>query len=312
MSLGLSIFGLGLTARNAATIGFPFSSPQQAASSIYTALGFAKYSGETLSGAAKFSSIANSNWFPSKIAGIPTDQLTDQPAFKALGVFYYGAGAFAAGTAAVDASNHDWIPTALDSAQALGNAGNAVKPLLVLAGVGEGVIEDIATAASGIGLVATAGSVIWEMVNSARATAAYQSDSSRFLERGLGLNPHLTQDLAGQFGAYPSLSAALQQYAKANGMTPGQLLLKLNDVHTARGYPQTNVDQFLFQAARMPMQSNGKFSSSAPGDYGSSTTMKTEIFGPNGEAEVIAEPYPAQSLNQLKYWAQVLFGNQLG
>jgi hypothetical protein len=307
----LSIFGLGLTAKNAATIGFPFSSPQQAASSIYTALGFAKYSGETLSGAAKFSSIANSNWLPSKIAGIPTNQLADQPAFKALGVFYYGAGALAAGADALDASDHDWIPTALDSAQALSNAGNAVKPLLALAGVGEDLVEDIASAASGIGLVATAGSVIWQMVNSARATAAYQSDSSKFLERGLGLNSDLAKELGATAGSSPSLVPALQQYAEANGMTSGQLLLKLNDVHTARGYPLANVGQFIFQAGRMPMQSNGKFATSLPGDSGNGIS-KIEIFGPNGEAEVVPEPLPAESLNQLKYWAQVLFGNQLG
>jgi LysM domain len=310
VSLGLSVAGLGLTARNAATIGFPFSSPEQAASSIYTALGFGKYAGETLSGAAKFSKIANSKWFPSKIGGIPTDQLTDQPAFKALGVFYYGAGAFAAGAAAVDASNHDWIPTALDSAQALGNAGNALKPLLALASAD--VAEDVATAASGIGLVATAGSVIWQMVNSARATDAYRSDNTKFLEQGLGLNSGLAQALAGPGGSSPSLVPALQQYARANGMTPGQLLLKLNDVHTARGYPLTNVDQFLYQASRMPMQSNGAFPSSVPGDYGSSQISKIEIFGPNGQGEVVPEPLPAESLNQLNYWAQVLFGNQLG
>jgi hypothetical protein len=219
---------------------------------------------------------------------------------------HYGAGAFVAGAAAFDAANNGNVETTLDAAEALGNAGNAAKSFLGLfTDLSEPVLEDVGLASSGFGLLAAAG---WQLWGAAKQAAADTADNAKFLERGLGLAPDLAQALAAPVGSSPSLVPALEQYARANGMTPGGLLLKLN--HFAklnRGY-LSNIDQFIFQASRMPM-SNGTFPSTAPTD-GDTTAIEDPTK--TGQADLVDEPLPAESLAQLKHWAQVLFGNQLG
>jgi hypothetical protein len=327
LSLGLSIIGLGLTARNAAANwgkdGYPFlpfGSPPEAVDSIYTTLGFAKYLGETYSGFAKVTGLPNALKYTNQdgsalksVFGKDASDLTKSPAFQALGFFYYGAGAFVAGAAAADDANNGNVETTLDAAEALGNAGNAVKPLLgVFTDLSEGALEEIGLASSGLGLLATAASLGWQLWGAAKQEAANTADNAKFLERGLGLTPDLAQALAAPVGSSPSLVPALEQYARANGMTPGELLLKLN--HFAklnRGY-LSNIDQFIFQASRMPI-SNGTIPSTAPTD-GDNSSIKTAIEDPTktGQTDLVDEPLPAESLAQLKHWAQVLFGNQLG
>lgn len=328
LSLGLSIAGLFLTGRNAyANWGkdgypfLPFGSAPEAVDSFYTALGFAKYMGETYSGFAKVTGLPNALKYTNSAGaskfffGENAENLTKSPAFQALGFFYYGAGAFTAGAAAFDAANNGNVETTLDAAEALGNAGNAAKSFLGLfTDISEPVLEDIGFASSGIGLLAAAASFGWQLWGAAKAQAVNTADNAKFLERGLGLNPNLAQALAVPVGSSPSLVPALEQYAKANGMTPGGLLLKLNHfANLNRGY-LSNIDQFIYQATRMPMQSNGTFPSTAPGDGDNSTIDKIGIEDPTktGQVEWVYQPLPADSLAQLKHWAQVLFGNQLG
>jgi hypothetical protein len=324
LSLGGSLLGLGLSARNAAANwGSTFKSAPDAVNSIYSGLGFGKYIGETYSGLAKLNKLPNLLNYNNPedggsaaakfFFGEDAADLTNSPAFKTLGFFYYGAGAFVAGAAAADDANNGNVETTLDAAEALGNAGNAVKPLLgVFTDLSEGALEEIGLASSGLGLLATAASLGWQLWGAAKQEAANTADNAKFLERGLGLTPDLAQALAAPVGSSPSLVPALEQYARANGMTPGELLLKLN--HFAklnRGY-LSNIDQFIFQASRMPI-SNGTIPSTAPTD-GDNSSIKTAIEDPTktGQTDLVDEPLPAESLAQLKHWAQVLFGNQLG
>jgi hypothetical protein len=323
ISLGLSVVGLGLTALNASRQSWGFGSAPDAVDSIYTSLGFAKYIGETYSGLAKLSKLPNALTYSNQdgsaaakvLFGNNAEGLTNSPAFKALGFFYYGAGAFVAGAAAFDAANNGNVETTLDAAEALGNAGNAAKSFLGLfTDLSEPVLEDIGLASSGFGLLAAAASFGWQLWGAAKQQAVNTSDNAKFLERGLGLNHNLAQALAAPAGSSPSLVPALEQYAKANGMTPGELLLKLNHfANLNRGY-LSNINQFVFQASRMPMQSNGTFPSTAPEDGDNSTIDKIAIENPTktGQTEWVYEPLPADSLAQLQHWGRVLFGNQLG
>jgi hypothetical protein len=299
---------------------------QQQAYNIYTGLGMTKYSGEIYSILGKdqkegafqlYDGWQPKSNFLKNFLGANADAMKSSPAFKLLGVAYYGAGAVASTIQTIDAfngpnSNH--VLGVLSGVQDLGNIGNAAKPLAELLPVeaGADVLEDIATASSVVGLVATAGLIGYQLYQGISRNDANIAANAKFLEQGLGLNPDLAHALAAPAGVYPSLLPALKQYATANGMTPGQLLLKMNHfANLNRGY-LSNIDQFIYQAGRMPMQSDGKFASSAPGDGGNAAVSKMWIEGTDGQAELVPQPLPAESLNQLKHWAQVLFGNQLG
>jgi len=315
-AVGLSALGLGLTGVNVyANGGFHWSSPTQAVYSVYSGLGFFKYGGEA------YSSLAKANWLPNSLQytnskdstasnvlkfvfGKDGENLTKSPAFKSLGFFYYGAGAFAAGAEALDDANSDPVAAGFDSAEALGNAGNAAKPIVEEL-FGSELAEDVGFVSSGIGLIAAAGSLGWQMYSDWRANDAYRSASSDFLKDGLGINPQLGQLLTN----LPSnTSAALQQYAAAYHTTPGHLLTELNTEWNE--HKADNVSQFLFQASRMPAQSNGTYARTQPildGERNSSE-MKMQIVR-NDKVVTVPEPLTADSLGQLNYWSDVLFGN---
>jgi hypothetical protein len=83
------------------------------------------------------------------------------------------------------------VETTLDAAEALGNTGNAVKPLLgvLFTDLPEGALEEIGLASSGLGLLATAASLGWQLWGAAKQEAVNTADNAKFLERGLGLTP---------------------------------------------------------------------------------------------------------------------------
>jgi hypothetical protein len=154
----LSLVGVGLTVANGysqykqVTL-FKFD-PEDLAYSTYTALGFAKYAGETYSGLYKsglnFGSYGTgfklnpvtgapeldadgnkiqvpvTGWLKGVI-GPESSKLTDSLAFTTLGFLYYGAGAVASGIKAFD--DKDTHSQVLDSLEAFGNALNALKPV---------------------------------------------------------------------------------------------------------------------------------------------------------------------------------------
>jgi hypothetical protein len=99
----------------------------------------------------------------------------------------------------------------------------------------------------------------------------------------------------------------LQQYAKAYHVTPGQLLSELNTQWNQEKV--SNVDQFLYQASRMIPQSNGTYARNQPILDGQRSGSQEIQIVKNGKVETVPEPFPAESLGQLNYWADVLFGN---
>src|SRR5262249_4721470 len=99
-----------------------------------------------------------------------------------------------------------------------------------------------------------------------------------------------------------------QAYANAHHMTPGQLLQKLNQAPTDKAI------EFIEEAAGMPKQSNGHYAVSLPTDDPKlvGTHQVTEP-GDKGHSYTLNVAYQADSLRQLNYWADYLFGrNGLG
>jgi hypothetical protein len=91
-------------------------------------------------------------------------------------------------------------------------------------------------------------------------------------------------------------------------MTPGQLLQKLN------AEPIDNVTQFISEAANMPKQPNGQYAVSLPTDSPKlvGTHVVWELLDEGRKFETHL-PNQADSLRQLKYWADYLFGqNKVG
>jgi LysM repeat protein len=322
----LSLIGLALTAETALAKGFPDATAQELSSSFYTALGFPKYTGEVISGLAKNTIVQdfvkNNPAFELDTAGkspvlslnlpngstIDLSNLTKTGWFKALGSAYYGAGALASVLEAEDSiSNGDNVGAGLDSLEALGNFLNAAKPLFEEV-FGETIAEGLGAAGSGIGLIAAAGILIYQVIESARATEAYQADSSRFLQQGLGLNPALADALSAPSGHDDgsSASAALQAYAKAYHIPYAQLLQKLNQE------PIDKATEFINEAANMQAQSNGQYAASLPSDdpkmVGTHPVTRAAGRGPVYPVHV---NYQANSLQQLHYWADYLFGKDL-
>jgi hypothetical protein len=143
----------------------------------------------------------------------------------------------------------------------------------------------VGTIGAGISLVAVSAGMIYEGIKDDIDAHAFQADSAKFLETGLGLNPDVAAALSAPVGRsdLPTVSAELRAYAKANGMTPAQLLIKLN------GQPVNEVAQFLNIASNL-----------AAG----------ELVFPRGGSEHIT---PAEGLQMLKSWADGIFGkSQVG
>ena len=339
----LSFVGFGLSAEAVLAKHFdmPFSSLQDKANTFYTLLGLGKYGGETISGLAKQGKLGNSD-FATNVLG---NQLTKTPWFKTLGSAYYGFGALGSALQAYTEASHDPAAAGIDSTEALGNFLNAAKPLVgqlakqfpaianfipgattqaaaeaaaaeaggatgdaVAELVAEGAAEAIGAWGSGIGLVALGGDLVYEGVKSVLDARSYAADSTQFLQQsGLGLNPDMVDELSLPGLSGPA-SAALQAYAGAHHMSAAQLLQKLNQE------PVDKAINFIDEAAFMPTQSNGQYAASLPSDDPRQvgTHMVTEP-GDKGHNYNVNVDYQADSLRQLSYWADYLFGkNGLG
>jgi hypothetical protein len=167
----------------------------------------------------------------------------------------------------------------------------------------------VGAAGSGIGLLAVAGTLIYQGIKSAQEQEAYQNDSSKFLQQGLGLKPDLANALSAPLDQSDgsSASAALQAYASTYHMSYGQLLQKLNQE------PIDKATQFINEAADMPTQSNDTYAAALPTDDPRQTGDHL-VWRSEGRVTVQQSvPYQANSLRQLQFWADHLFGkNQIG
>jgi hypothetical protein len=157
-----------------------------------------------------------------------------------LGSAYYGFGALGSALQAYsDASNGDPAEAAIDSTEALGNFPKAIKPLvpqlveqypqlldfipgaagdaagatLGAAGtsdavadlIAEGAAEAIGAWGSGIGLVALGSELIYDGIESALDSNAYEADSTKFLQQSdLGLNPDILVSVQRVLESYES------------------------------------------------------------------------------------------------------------
>jgi hypothetical protein len=242
-----------------------------------------------------------------KSSAVTLSGLTSQAWYKALGGVYYTVGAVSAGWEAYDLAqepNADPVPIALNSLEALGNAGNALKPVIGELFGAEALGETVAAFSSIIGLAAALGLTGWQLYEAGKQTAAYNQDAANFLkDSGIGTNPGaglapglitlLTRESPEQ------LSTALQAYAKQYKLQPQQLLLALNNDYEDP-YTRPKVETFLFEASRL-QQSNGAYPPSAPDDRPLTPQQAQHIL------------YSPDSLLALYYWSQALFGaNGLG
>jgi hypothetical protein len=318
----LSLVGLGLTAEAAWAKGFSVSSPENLANSAYTALGFGKYTGEVISGFAKTNIVQNflnnSSAFNvnsgTLFLNLPNGSqfeltnLTNTGWFKAIGSAYYGAGALANVLEASDEfSNGNDVAGGFDIAEGVGNGLNAIKPLIGDA-FGDVAGEAVGAIGSGVGVLAVVGQLFYSAISSADEQQAFQQDGIKFLQQGLGLNFDLAQELTWPGGQSTSASNALQAYADRYHIPVKQILLKLNQE------PADKATLFVDEAAGVPKQSNGRPVVSQHGDGPGGVGYHEFTASDKGHVYYTAEiPNQADSLVQLHYWANYLFGkNQFG
>jgi hypothetical protein len=311
----LSLIGLGLTTEStfaAASKGFPVSSTQDVVNYVYNGLGFPKYLGETISGLAK-SGIGKS--LGTKL-GLPQTAVknlggfTDAGWFKGIGSAYYGAGAFGNFLqAGDDFHNSDKVAGIADLVEGVGNLLNAAKPLIAEE-IGATAGETAGAIGSGLGWLAVLGGLLYQGIKSGEEQQAYANDSANFLQRGLGLNSNLAQDLSLP-GQSAQAAAALQAYSTHFNMSRGELLSQLNRE------PIDKALLFVSEAAGIPTQPGGGYAASRPGDRPGQVGFHNVVItvGDKGPHTSYTESVPnqADSLLQLRYWADYLFGkNQVG
>jgi LysM repeat protein len=345
----LSAAGMGLTIESFLANGlFKDSTAKGFSESVYVSLGFPKYAAELITGMARWSTfqnlVRNSALFELETTGLHNSLFLNLPGrnkidlsellktdwFKILGSAYYGVGAIAALLEAEDEMKAgDRWGAVLTGGVALGAALNAGKPVLgpaleALSG-GEVAGEAVATAGSGIGTAATAGILLYEGIKAERAAEEYQVDSTRFLQQCFGLSHELAYELSapwnellGSRSGGPRASAALQAYAKAYGIPFAELLQKLDK------QPIDTAKEFIDVAANMPTYNRASLPPSVRLDNGYAVSMpssdnpkmvgkhKVTMRVDRSLPFTVAEDYPANSLQQLDYWADYLFGkNQL-
>jgi hypothetical protein len=331
VTLTLSAAGLVLTIYNGITAAFSqkisFTNPgqdvktflqqgfQQQAYDVYTGLGFAKYTGEIYSILGKdsnngafqlYTGFQPKSNFLKNVFGKDADALKDSPAFKFLGLAYYGVGTVSSVAQAIQAfsgPNSNAVVGWLTIGQAVGNLGNAIKPLAELSPleISEGAgaaLEDIAGISSGIGLLATFALVGYQFAQGVSQHDATIAENVKFLQDGLGLNRAVAEYLANPlYEKSTPLISTLRDFVKTYGKTygitsPEQLILDLNK------QPQ-NALLFLGEASQMGMF--GSRSTTSPDDE------PMTITGKNGKPISVNTPPIANDLAGLRAWFDVLF-----
>jgi hypothetical protein len=338
-ALNLSFLGLILTGINVGISGgFPSSIPQQIIYSIYSGLGFAKYSSEIYSGMNKVYNLTpgltysnNSNPFLKFIFGDNSQNLAKSLFFKwIVGPAYYGAGTGVSIAQAYDdlqGTNSNDVTAFYNSLQAAGSFGNAIKPLIealpesffqalpqsLINALPKSVLpidaatelvdtaalaENIAGISSFVGLAATLALVGYQFAQSVSRHNATIAENVKFLEDGLGLNHGVAEYLANPL--YES-STSLSSTLQGFVKTYGET------------YGITSPEQLLLELNKQP-QNAVLFLAEASqmGMYQSRSTTPSNnvpmtITGKNGKPTSVNTPPIANDLAGLKAWFDVLF-----
>jgi hypothetical protein len=311
--------------------GFPASTLQEFLGSLYTGLGFIRFPGEVISGLAKEEIFQI--WLRDHPILGPAFELDDTGKSPVLSLKLPGGGRFGLSTLAEDLrfkiliassffnvealfnfgeaikawEERDRLGAGLYAALALGNLSTGAKPFTEML-FGRVASEASGSFGSGMGSAAAVALLGYQGVKYIEAIAAYEADSSRFLQQGLGLKPDLAHALSVPRGRNdgPLASAALRAYAEAYNIPLTELLLRLDRA------PIGAAIQFIDTAADVPQQFDGTYAKSSWYDSPSKVGFRPLEPVVNGDPWARLERYPANSLRQLYYWADYLGLDVLG
>jgi hypothetical protein len=289
---------------------------------FYNALGFGKYTVETLSQSARTSIVkylgaaaqGRVNW----LAGAK-----DSSKFTAFSTFYYLEGAFANGVSADEAASAgDPLTAGLDATNGLGNvllAANAGQDFIGSAlgdlgvnvaadGAINGALDWAGPIGAGLSVLAQSGLLIDAAIRQKQAQDALQTQGQQFLQDGLHLRPAIAADLADvsdnqHAGPAPVLLAYAQQYH----IQPQSLLGYLNRQDSA------DVQNFVYLAELMTPGRNGQYKATDSSDtpnlnYWTGIPFANTV--PDYGDSTGDLPNPPASLRQMHYWAETIFGPQ--
>ena len=327
LGVGLSLSGIGLALTTPTALSelqhFNQLDAGGKAVAFYNALGFGKYTVETLSQSARTSIVkylgaaaqGRVNW----LAGAK-----DSSKFTAFSTFYYLEGAFANGVSADEAASAgDPLTAGLDATNGLGNvllAANAGQDFIGSAlgdlgvnvaadGAINGALDWAGPIGAGLSVLAQSGLLIDAAIRQKQAQDALQTQGQQFLQDGLHLRPAIAADLADvsdnqHAGPAPVLLAYAQQYH----IQPQSLLGYLNRQHSA------DVQNFVYLAELMTPGRNGQYKATD-----SSDTRNLNYWPGISFANTVPDygdstgdlPNPPASLRQMHYWAETIFGPQV-
>jgi hypothetical protein len=338
-ALNLSFLGLILTGINVGIAGgFPSSTPQQIIYSIYSGLGFAKYSSEIYSGLNKAYSLnpaltygSNSNPFLKFLFSDSSQNLAKSLFFKwIVGPAYYGAGTGVSIAQAYDdlqGANSNDVTAFYNSLQAAGSFGNAIKPLIealpqsffqalpqsLINALPKSVLpidattglvdtaalaENIAGISSLVGFAATVALVGYQLAQRVGQHDATVAENVKFLQDGLGLNHGVAEYLAN-----PLFGSSMSLVSTLQGFVKTY----------GKTYGITSPEQFILELNKQPQ--NGVLflgEASQMGMFASRSTTRSDngsmtITGKNGKPISVNRPPIANDLAGLKAWFDVLF-----
>ena len=321
VNLSLSAIGLALTTPTALSELQHFNQLDAGSKAVafYNALGFGKYTVETLMQSAKTSMVrylgAAAQGKLSAFAAIK-----DSKGFTAFSSFYYLVGAFANGVSAQEAASAgDPLTTGFDSASGLGNlllGLNAGKGFIASAlGVDaaadtavNGALDWAGPIGAGLSVLAQSGLLIDAAVKQKDAQNALQSQGQQFLEDGLHMRPAIAAALADvsdnqHLGPAPVLLA----YAHEYHIQPRSLLTFLNRQDPA------DVQNFVYVSELMTPGRDGQYKATDRSDTRNLNYVPGVPFANTVPAYGDSTgdlPNPPASLRQLHYWEETIFGTQ--
>ena len=324
-NLALSAVGLGLTTPTALSELQNFNQLDAGGKAVafYNGLGFGKYALETVSQAAKTSMVRYLGAAAQSKVVTGLAAAKDSTAFTAFSSFYYLTGAFANGVSAQEAASAgDPISAGLDSTSALGNvllAANAGRGFITSAlgqlGVDagadtaiNGALDWAGPVGAGLSVLAQFGLLFNSALQQKQAQNALQSQGQQFLQDGLGLKPAVANQLADvSDNQHQGPAAVLLAYAHQYNIKPSALLSYLNQKNP------NDVGNFVYVAELMTPNKNGQYQATSPSDTrnlpydpGVPFANTVPIYGDStGDL-----PNPPNSLRQMNYWTQTIFGTQ--
>jgi hypothetical protein len=143
------------------------------------------------------------------------------------------------------------------------------------------------------------------------ARDAFERDGQQFLEDALHLRPPIASALASVGGPNLGPAQALLDYAQQYHIPPGQLLTFLNTKNPV------DVQNFVYLCENLSPQKGGTYAPTSPSDYHpldyqpggpfvARPSPREYVSLPSGPRNLY--PPSPQSLRQLRYWAEAIFG----